>query len=395
MKIKDIKQITEEVIDESNLQELSMSAQRKISGTVGAAVTGAAVGGVVALYWAAYKALRSVTKKMDTETDIMKKAALKKVVAKQKIKVAKLKAKVKTVKETYELTNDDMRIFFNEGAMGKAAAKLIAKAKFLKGPSKKALGKMNYAEKGFEKTITGPIRNAYRKQVGKKAAAGATGAAVGVGAVKGGAIANSISKNTQKNQVAVGVGGAAVGVATLAYGLKKLYDKFKSEKDPQKKTALKAKINKAKTKIKAKKAVKESYNFNENDLVEIFGESYIEEFGGKVGGYLDRRKEAKRMKDLKIQRGVERAERKSRINTSDEKIGDRIMSTRIAKNAQNTWDTNKDVQTGTKVAAAGVAGVLAYKLYKKLKEKYSEAKDPKQKAKIKKQLIAQKAKLKK
>ena len=62
---------------------------------------------------------------------------------------------------------------------------------------------------------------------------------------------------------------SAAGI--VAYALKKLYDKFKEEKDPKKKAELKVKINKVKKKIKAKR-VNESYELNDNDLVEIFEE---------------------------------------------------------------------------------------------------------------------------
>jgi len=165
-----------------------------------------------------------------------------------------------------------------EGIISKLAAKGIAKAKFLKGPSKKTLGKMSGVDKAWEKTISSPIRNAYRKKVAKKAAVGV--GAVGVtGAVAKG-VSNS-SKNTQANAAtasnikAATTAASAIGVAALAVGLKKLYNKFKSEKNPEKKTVLKSKINKVKSKIKAKKAVKESYNFTVEEAVEIFGEGIV------------------------------------------------------------------------------------------------------------------------
>jgi hypothetical protein len=207
MKQKDIKQIADEVIKEDTLQELSVSAQRKIGGVTGAAVTGAAVGGVVALYWAAYKALRSVTKKMDTETDIMKKAALKKVVDKQKVKVAKLKKKVKAVKEANDLTNDDLRMLFKESLTGAA----------LKGMAKGA-------------------------------------AAMGIGAGAAAGINYNTNKKIKKASKNAAIGTAGVGLAgVLAYKLyKKLKSKYDSATDPKEKAKLKKLVAKAKAKTKKK-----------------------------------------------------------------------------------------------------------------------------------------------
>jgi len=151
-----------------------------------------------------------------------------------------------------------------------------------------------------------------------------------------------------------------VTAGIVGYALKKLYDKYRKEKDPKKKTVLKAKINKAKAKIKSKKAVKESYNFTNEDVVEIFGEGLavaaakgIAKGAAVIGGAFGARY---------------------------------VINKDMKKAASNT---------AIKVGTTGVAGILAYKLYKKLKDKYNKSKDPKEKAKLKKLVVKAKAKTKK
>jgi hypothetical protein len=199
------------------------------------------------------------------------------------------------------------------------------------------------------------------------------------------------------------VAGGAVGLV-----LKTLYDKFKKEKDPKKKAVLKAKINKAKSKIKAKKAVKESYNFNEEDLVEVFGEG----LGSAIAKGISKakflkgpsKKAVKKMSiiDRKYEQGVTKNIRnayRKRVAKKTAKIGGGVVAggavgTGIKKLADKA-STKQKSQVAVSAAAVGVAGVLAYKLYKKLKEKFSKEKDPKEKAKLKKLMNAQKAKMKK
>jgi len=202
-------------------------------------------------------------------------------------------------------------------------------------------------------------------------------------------------QNKLRAQGATGVV-AAGGVALL---LKKLYDSYKKENAPERKAKLKVKILKTKAKLeklksKSKKLSEALENFTEEELINEWN-VYVQELGGYVGNYFAKKREIKRMKNVKKIRKQERSERKKRKGTDNEKVGDRILDTRAATNIQNTWDTNKGVRTTSKAAVAGVAGILAYKLYKKLKDKYSKATDPKEKAKLKKVVAKAKAKLKK
>ena len=89
-----------------------------------------------------------------------------------------------------------------------------------------------------------------KESIGSAVAKGLTKGAIATGVITGSVYASdrNMKKKLKKNAKNSAIGAATVGVGALL--IKKLYDKFKKEKDPQKKAEIKAKIMKAK---KAKK----------------------------------------------------------------------------------------------------------------------------------------------
>jgi len=89
-----------------------------------------------------------------------------------------------------------------------------------------------------------------KESIGSAVAKGLTKGAIATGVITGSVYASdrNMKKKLKKNAKNSAIGAATVGVGALL--IKKLYDKFKKEKDPQRKAEIKAKIMKAK---KAKK----------------------------------------------------------------------------------------------------------------------------------------------
>jgi hypothetical protein len=318
----------------------------------GVARSAARIAIVTALYYGIQKMIQKYSESKDEDTRYKLKAKIKKDKAKLKTlkdKIKKEKGNTKAKQKLEEWGNSDLNKDDRAKKFVQDMYNIKDKAidQVVEEGVTKLIGKALAYPTSFEKALvaTGGAITAYK---GKKE--------------------YDKNKKTYNNKKKIG---GVVAATAIVYGLKKLYDKYKKEKDPKKKLEIKSKINKTKAKIKTKKSIKEYYEFNNEDVIEILGEGAALKFIKMAA------------KDAKEFAPMIAGNFTKSVTGSGAVVAAGAGATKLANsNIKKKQDSNiKNIAIGT--AAIGSTALLIKKLY----DKFKKEKDPKKKAEIKTKIL--------